>query len=100
MQKPDREIYEEVARSVGCLPAEIFFVDDNMENVQAAIDVGMHGYSLLRCREVLEGVIVFLPVDLVFVQPRKTITLRKYESENMQAVRIACVSLCFVEHPA
>jgi putative hydrolase of the HAD superfamily len=44
MQKPDREIYEEVARSVGCLPAEIFFVDDNMENVQAAIDVGMHGY--------------------------------------------------------
>ena len=44
MQKPDLEIYEEVARSVGCLPAEIFFVDDNMENVQAAIDVGMHGY--------------------------------------------------------
>ncbi len=43
MQKPDREIYEKVAREIGCSPGEIILIDDKEENVQAAKDFGMEG---------------------------------------------------------
>ena len=43
MQKPDREIYLEVVRSLGCLPGNIVFIDDKRENVEAANEIGIHG---------------------------------------------------------
>ncbi len=62
MQKPDREIYEEVTRNVGCLPDNIFFVDDNMENVEAAIDVGMHGYLYCDVEKLRIAISCFCPL--------------------------------------
>ena len=44
MQKPDREIYVEVVRFLGCLPGKIVFIDDKGENVEAANEIGMHGF--------------------------------------------------------
>ncbi|MFD0477447.1 HAD-IA family hydrolase [Nonomuraea thailandensis] len=41
--KPDREIYEELARGLGADPAEIVFIDDRPENVEGAERAGMTG---------------------------------------------------------
>ncbi|TDE37739.1 HAD family phosphatase [Nonomuraea mesophila] len=41
--KPDREIYDEVARALGADPSDIVFVDDRPENVRGAERAGMTG---------------------------------------------------------
>ncbi|HKS54461.1 MAG TPA: HAD-IA family hydrolase [Steroidobacteraceae bacterium] len=41
--KPDPDAFEHVARSLGCDPASVFFLDDNLLNVEAARAVGMQG---------------------------------------------------------
>lgn len=40
MRKPDLEIYDFVARNAGILPEETLFLDDNLQNVEAAASVG------------------------------------------------------------
>jgi putative hydrolase of the HAD superfamily len=39
--KPDRDAFEHVVSSLGCDAASVFFLDDNLVNVEAARDVGM-----------------------------------------------------------
>lgn len=41
--KPDREIYEIAAGRAGAAPARCLFVDDRLENVEAAVALGMTG---------------------------------------------------------
>ena len=41
--KPDRDAFEHVVSSLGCDPASVFFLDDNLMNVEAAQAVGMQG---------------------------------------------------------
>ncbi|WP_433442542.1 HAD family hydrolase [Nonomuraea sp. CA-141351] len=41
--KPDREIYDEVARALGADPSEMVFIDDRKENIEGAERVGMTG---------------------------------------------------------
>jgi putative hydrolase of the HAD superfamily len=41
--KPDRDAFEHVIRSLGCEPASVFFLDDNLMNVEAAHAAGMQG---------------------------------------------------------
>ncbi|MEV0383914.1 HAD family phosphatase [Nonomuraea sp. NPDC050643] len=41
--KPDREIYDEVARALGTDPSEVVFIDDREENVTGAERAGMKG---------------------------------------------------------
>ncbi|MFB4275243.1 MULTISPECIES: HAD family hydrolase [unclassified Nonomuraea] len=41
--KPDREIYDEMARALGTDPSEIVFIDDRQENVEGARRAGMTG---------------------------------------------------------
>ncbi|MFG1702106.1 HAD family hydrolase [Nonomuraea sp. M3C6] len=41
--KPDREIYDELARELGADPSEIVFIDDRPENVEGAERAGMTG---------------------------------------------------------
>ena len=38
--KPERAIYEAAARLAGAPPAEIFFVDDRVDNVDGALAAG------------------------------------------------------------
>jgi HAD superfamily hydrolase (TIGR01509 family) len=40
--KPDTAAFEDVIASLGCDPAQVLFLDDNMLNVEAARSVGMH----------------------------------------------------------
>jgi putative hydrolase of the HAD superfamily len=42
--KPDRDAFEYVAERVGMAPREIFFVDDNRINVDAARAVGFDAH--------------------------------------------------------
>jgi glucose-1-phosphatase len=39
--KPDTEAFEHVVQELGCHPAQVFFLDDNQLNVDAALAVGM-----------------------------------------------------------
>ncbi|WP_113705077.1 HAD family hydrolase [Nonomuraea lactucae] len=41
--KPDREIYDHLARELGADPADVVFVDDRPENVASALRAGMAG---------------------------------------------------------
>ncbi|MEU1721368.1 HAD family phosphatase [Nonomuraea sp. NPDC005692] len=41
--KPDREIFDEVARELAADPSEIVFIDDRAENVEGAERAGMTG---------------------------------------------------------
>lgn len=41
--KPDREIYEACVRDLGLKPPEIVFLDDRLENVKGAAELGIHG---------------------------------------------------------
>jgi HAD superfamily hydrolase (TIGR01509 family) len=41
--KPDREAFEHVISSLACDPADVFFLDDNLMNVEAAHAAGMQG---------------------------------------------------------
>jgi putative hydrolase of the HAD superfamily len=41
--KPDPDAFEHVVSSLGCDPASVFFLDDNLVNVEAALATGMQG---------------------------------------------------------
>jgi putative hydrolase of the HAD superfamily len=40
--KPDSDAFEHVVDSLGCMPAQVLFLDDNLLNVEAAQNIGMH----------------------------------------------------------
>jgi putative hydrolase of the HAD superfamily len=40
--KPDSDAFEHVVDSLGCPPAQVLFLDDNLLNVEAARRIGMH----------------------------------------------------------
>ena len=50
--KPDAEAFEHVAQTLGCAPAEILFIDDNLLNVQAARSLGLRSQRTRGVEEV------------------------------------------------
>ena len=50
--KPDSDAFEHVVDSLGCLPDQVLFLDDNLLNVEAAQRFGMHA---IRVRGVTEA---------------------------------------------
>jgi len=64
--KPDEEAFLHVTTTLNCKPSEIFFLDDNALNVEAARKVGMHAAQVkgpAEAREALiaAGIIVAAP---------------------------------------
>ena len=51
MRKPDLQFYQHVLDQIGCLPTESIFIDDKLENVAAAREVGMEA---IQCVDVGE----------------------------------------------
>jgi len=50
--KPDADAFEHVVASLGCAPADVLFLDDNMLNVDAAKSFGMHAVRVQGAAEV------------------------------------------------
>lgn len=50
--KPDLEAFEHVAQSLGCPAAQVLFLDDNLLNVEAARQAGMHAAQVRGPAEV------------------------------------------------
>jgi putative hydrolase of the HAD superfamily len=48
MQKPDLEIFSKVLHELECLPNEVIFIDDKIENVIAAKKIGIFGLHFLN----------------------------------------------------
>ncbi|MDA0241210.1 MAG: HAD family phosphatase [Proteobacteria bacterium] len=46
MMKPDPRIFDEVSQRLGTEPEDIFFLDDNPKNVEAAIGAGFEAYCV------------------------------------------------------
>jgi HAD superfamily hydrolase (TIGR01509 family) len=44
MVKPDREIYGYTLRKLNCQPNESLFIDDNKDNIDMAVSLGMTGF--------------------------------------------------------
>jgi len=42
--KPNRNIYEYLCNTYSLIPSETLFIDDNTNNINAAIDFGINGY--------------------------------------------------------
>jgi putative hydrolase of the HAD superfamily len=49
--KPDSDAFEHVVESLGCLPGQVLFFDDNPLNVEAAQRFGMHAIRVLGATE-------------------------------------------------
>jgi len=49
--KPDSDAFEHVVDSLGCLPAQVLFLDDNALNVEAAQRFGMHAIRVCGATE-------------------------------------------------
>jgi putative hydrolase of the HAD superfamily len=45
--KPDSAAFEHVVATLGCLPQEVLFLDDNRLNVEAANSFGMHAVRVV-----------------------------------------------------
>jgi putative hydrolase of the HAD superfamily len=54
LRKPDPNIYNVVLKDSGLNPGETLFIDDNKENVAAAIDQGILGYHLIDGKELTD----------------------------------------------
>jgi len=50
--KPDADAFEHAAESLGCPPAQVLFLDDNLLNVEAAQGIGMHAIRVRGPAEV------------------------------------------------
>jgi putative hydrolase of the HAD superfamily len=52
-KKPEPEIYQIALEKAGCQPGEAVFIDDFIENVQAAEQVGLHGIHFQNVEQTL-----------------------------------------------
>ena len=55
--KPDREIYDAAIQSAGVAPDEIFFMDDRIENVQAANAAGLDAVHFTDARTLQKAIL-------------------------------------------
>jgi HAD superfamily hydrolase (TIGR01509 family) len=49
--KPDSDAFEHVVNSLGCMPDQVLFLDDNLLNVKAAQNHGMHAIRVQGAAE-------------------------------------------------
>jgi glucose-1-phosphatase len=64
--KPDPDAFQQVIHALGCEPREIFFLDDNRLNVDAAKQIGIHAVrvkSPAQARQALEAAGILPAVD-------------------------------------
>lgn len=55
VEKPNKDIYIKGVDRLGCKFEECIFIDDKLENVQAAMSLGMKGFYLDRQKDNLKG---------------------------------------------
>ena len=60
LMKPDPKIFQYVTDFMKVLPAETIFVDDQVENVEAANQFGIHGIRFYNSEQALQEVLHFL----------------------------------------
>ena len=54
--KPDREIYELICKRLEVLPEEAIFIDDKIEFIEGAQNIGMKGILFENCQQVKSDV--------------------------------------------
>jgi len=59
--KPDSDAFEHVVESLGCVPAQVLFLDDNSLNIESAQRFGMHAIRVRGAAET-QGVLTELGI--------------------------------------
>lgn len=54
LRKPEKEIYEQVVRIHNVEPCDIFFTDDNQQNVYSAMIVGIKAYTFKNVSKLIQ----------------------------------------------
>jgi HAD superfamily hydrolase (TIGR01509 family) len=64
--KPDRDAFEHVVESLGCVAAQVLFLDDNLMNVHAAQACGMQA---IRVRGAMEAQLALTDLGIIAAAP-------------------------------
>ena len=59
-KKPDPEIYQIALQTIGCQPGEAVFIDDFIENIEAARQLGIHGIHFITAEQTLSEIDILL----------------------------------------
>ena len=54
MTKPDKKIFELTIEKAGCKPEEIVFIDDGINNIRAARELGIIGIKFLNKEDLVK----------------------------------------------
>lgn len=60
--KPDADFYHYILQSEGCSPAEAIFIDDSLDNVRAAAQLGIVAIHFLNADNLREQLAGILPI--------------------------------------
>ena len=63
VDKPDKAIYVSGVKKLGCKFEECIFIDDKIENVEAAESLGMKGFYLDRKKDTLKALMDLLSIE-------------------------------------
>jgi HAD superfamily hydrolase (TIGR01509 family) len=63
VDKPDKAIYVSGVKKLGCKFEECIFIDDKIENVEAAESLGMKGFYLDRNKDTLKALMDLLSIE-------------------------------------
>lgn len=54
MTKPDKEIFQYAIKKAGCKPEEIIFIDDGLNNIRSARELGFVGIKFINNEELIK----------------------------------------------
>ena len=54
MTKPDKEIFQYTIKKAGCKPEEIIFIDDGLNNIRSARELGIVGIKFINNEELIK----------------------------------------------
>lgn len=55
LTKPDSKIFEIAIQKAGCKPEEIVFIDDGLNNIRAALELGINGIRFIDINELTKS---------------------------------------------
>lgn len=58
--KPNNDFYEEIVEKNNCRPEEILFMDDNQENVNGALHVGLNSFKVEKGMDLYEEIVKWM----------------------------------------
>ena len=59
MTKPDPKVFELAIKKAGCKPKEILFIDDGLNNIRSASDMGINSIRYMGLDNLVEEILKY-----------------------------------------